>query len=278
MTDEPNDQPALVPVRQQTVDFYGDRLPAGQLADGTILVPMRPLVEALGLDWPSQYQRLKRDPMLRVRQGVVIITTPGGEQRFLALPLKLLPGFLFGLNASRVKPELRARILRYQEDCYEVLWNAFKADILPTPSPVSDLTGAARALEIAEALYHLARQQLALEQAVYDLNAHAVRTDDRLSTTDERLSALELHLSAGATLSEAQAAELALAVKTVAAALTAQGTPNGYAVVYSELYRRYQVSSYKALPAAHYAAARAWLSTWYDELAGKAPARKGNPD
>ncbi len=260
---EPTEPNALVPVRTQTVDFYGDTLPAGQLADGTILVPLRPIVEAMGLAWPGQFLRVRRDPVLSAALHSVIVTiTEVGERTMLALPLKLLPGFLFGLNASRVKPELRERILRYQADCYDVLWTAFKGDIVPTPPPPSGLTGAARALEIAEALYQLARQQLALEQAVYDLNAHASRTDDRLN-------ALELHLSAGATISEAQAAELALAVKTVAAALTAQGTPNGYAAVYSELYRRFRISSYKALPMNQYVAALAWLSTWYDEVENK---------
>jgi hypothetical protein len=38
--------------------------------------------------------------------------------------------------------------------------------------------------------------------------------------------------------------------------------------VYSELYRRYQVSSYKALPRAQFAAVLAWLHEWYQELEG----------
>lgn len=52
--------PTLIPARQQLVDFYGDRIPAGQLADGTITVPLRPVVRGLGLDGASQYQCLKR--------------------------------------------------------------------------------------------------------------------------------------------------------------------------------------------------------------------------
>src|SRR4051794_29942915 len=132
----------LVPVREQSVDFYGDAIPAAQLADGAIWVPVRPICEQLGVDWSSQRQRINRDPVLREAQGVVVITTPGGEQSALCLPLKLLPGWLFGLNASRVKEELREKILRYQRDCYEVLWNAFKADVLPAPATPSNLGGA----------------------------------------------------------------------------------------------------------------------------------------
>src|SRR4051794_38910663 len=81
---------AIVPVRAQTVDFYGDQLPAAQTDDETIYVPLRPICEALGLDWPSQTRRVRRDPVLvGALRWVAIMTTHRGEQRFLALPLKL---------------------------------------------------------------------------------------------------------------------------------------------------------------------------------------------
>src|SRR3954469_18212030 len=109
--------------------------------------------------------RLQRDPVLAPTvRSVIIMRTDRGEREMVALPLKLLPGWLFGIQASRVKPELREKILRYQRDCYEVLWNAFKAEILPTvPAPLMELSGAALALEIGEAITTLARQQLDLE-------------------------------------------------------------------------------------------------------------------
>src|SRR5689334_10055186 len=183
------------------------------------------------------------------------MTTHRGEQRFLALPLKLLPGFLFGLTVSKVRPELQAKILRYQLDCYEVLWNAFKGDILPTP-PAMGTGGAAVALEVARAVVRLAEQQLALEQRVGALAAD----------TNRRLSALEVRLDPKQVLTEEQAAELALAVKNVGKALERQGDRQGYAKVYSELYRRYRISSYKNLPQSQFDAVLAWLAGWHQEL------------
>jgi hypothetical protein len=56
MNDEmgtPNSQ-ALVPVREQQVEFYGDRVLAAQVTDGTIWVPLRPLCDALGVAWAAQ--------------------------------------------------------------------------------------------------------------------------------------------------------------------------------------------------------------------------------
>ena len=91
--------------------------------------------------------------------GIFVMKTPGGDQRMLALPLKLLPGWLFGIQASRVKPELRDKILRYQRDCYEALWNAFKAEILPTaPTPLMELSGAALALGVGFGAAHESRR------------------------------------------------------------------------------------------------------------------------
>ena len=274
MIDEPNEPTALVPVRQQTVDFYGDILPAAQLADGSILVPVRPIVDALGLNWSGQFLRIRRERVLHEALTVCIMQTVQGDREMVALPLKLLPGFLFGLNASRVKPELRDKILRYQRDCYEVLWTAFKGDIVPAASaPVGDSNPAEQALLLAEAVASLARQHLDLEQrhltmADY-LRPFVAQTRSQLMAHEERIGALELRLGSGATISEEQAAEIQVAVKNVAMLLITQGQPNGFAQVWGELYRRYRVGAYRNLPAARYAEALAWLQGWYTELSGE---------
>ena len=282
----PNDS-VLVPVRQQQVDFYGDQLAAGQLADGTVLVPLKPICEAIGVDWSSQRQRLTRDEVLAGAVRSMVITTIEGHRReALALPLDLLPGWLFGISARRVRPDLAEKITRYRRECFRVLWDAFKGDILPTvPAPVTGLSGAELAVEIAGAVYALAQQQLAIERALADeqqarqdlATRHQVMADymrgfvehTRLhqQQTDTRLSALEVRLDPKQVLTEEQAAELALAVKNVGKALERQGDRQGYAKVYSELYRRYRISSYKNLPQQKLPEVLDWLHGWSQELA-----------
>lgn len=104
-----------------TVEFHGQSLVTTQ-HNGEPHVAMRPIVEAMGLDWQAQLQRIKRHPVLA--QGVVMITTPsdGGTQEANCLPLKLLNGWLFGIDTNRVKPELRETILMYQRECYDALY------------------------------------------------------------------------------------------------------------------------------------------------------------
>lgn len=110
----------------ETIDFHTDTLIGAHDAKGDPHVAMRPIVDNMGLDWPSQRKRLLRDPVLS--QGVVMMTTPseGGTQNTLCLRLDLLPGWLATINANRIKrEEVREKVIRYQRECYAVLARHF---------------------------------------------------------------------------------------------------------------------------------------------------------
>ncbi|MEI6730649.1 MAG: phage antirepressor N-terminal domain-containing protein [Pseudomonadota bacterium] len=100
-------------------------------------ISIKPICDALGLDWHAQRQRIRRDAVLN--EGAVIITLPseGGKQETLCLPLGLLNGWLFGVDENRVKPETKDKLLHYKRECYEVLFNYF----MPQPKPVFDKNG-----------------------------------------------------------------------------------------------------------------------------------------
>ncbi len=67
-------------------------------------------------------------------------------------------------------------------------------------------------------------------------------------------------------ITDAEATQIAQAVKNVVRAIEAQGHSVGYQRVYSELYRRYRISSYKNLPRPKFNEALSWLRAWYLEL------------
>ncbi len=127
------DEQSLEPIKEVTIDFYGDEIPAAlvvidEAGQQVVYVPVRPLVEYMGLSWSGQRERINRDPVLStMAQGVRVTRTPeqGGSQVMLCLPLDYINGFLFGINANRVKPELRERLITYQRECYQVLAAAF---------------------------------------------------------------------------------------------------------------------------------------------------------
>ena len=108
----------------QPVPFHGMSLSALRV-NGAPYVAIRPICDALGLNWSSQRKRILRDPELKTR--VVMMTTPsaGGAQKTLLLPLDCLNGWLFGVDVARVRAELRERMNWYRRECFDVLARHF---------------------------------------------------------------------------------------------------------------------------------------------------------
>lgn len=108
-----------------TVDFRSDTLFAVERDDG-VFVALKPIVQALGLDWKAQHRRVSEDAVLR--EGMVTMTMPsvGGMQETTCLRLDLVNGWLFTIDESRVKDEeVRQRVLMYKRECHSVLFEHF---------------------------------------------------------------------------------------------------------------------------------------------------------
>ncbi|MEW5986955.1 MAG: phage antirepressor N-terminal domain-containing protein [Chloroflexota bacterium] len=267
---------ALVPVEQKLVSFYGDEITAvlvDTVAERLVYVPVRPICNLLGVDWPGQFRRLKRDPVLSKKlAGVVVTSTPdpvtggGGPQVATCLPLDYLNGWLFGMNADRVKSEVRDKLILYQEQCYRVLADAF----LGRPQPADLSPTAATLIQIREmglAIAHLAEQQLALEQRVGRTESRLDRAATIVGSLERRMSLLEDRLSPGQPISDEQAAEISQQVKALAQLLTERDpSKNHYQAIFSELYRRFSVTSYKLIPQSKYPAVLTFLDDWRQRM------------
>ena len=115
--------------KMMTVNFKGAELLGIQL-DGIVVVALKPIVEGMGLAWGSQYNRVKRDPVLS--EGIFIMKIPfgaGGPQEMICLRLDLIHGWLFTVDSTRIKNEdVRNRVLLYQRECYAVLYRYFSGE------------------------------------------------------------------------------------------------------------------------------------------------------
>jgi len=147
-----------------SINFHGASIPTFNVA-GIIRVAMKPICDSIGLEWHGQRQRIKRNPVLA--KGAVIITAPskGGLQKVLTLPLTKLNGWLFGVDASRVKPEVRDKLVEYQEECFEVLSNYWQKGqaVKPrtvTPDERAGLRAAVTMLTTKRGLMHSAAYSL----------------------------------------------------------------------------------------------------------------------
>ncbi|HFH0415490.1 TPA: phage antirepressor N-terminal domain-containing protein [Salmonella enterica subsp. diarizonae serovar 61:i:z] len=97
--------------------------------NGEPYTPMKPIVEGMGMDWASQFTKLKQ----RFAKGIVGIAIPsvGGMQTMICLALRKLNGWLQTISPNKVKPEIRDKVIQYQEECDDVLyeyWTKGKAE------------------------------------------------------------------------------------------------------------------------------------------------------
>lgn len=113
--------------------------------DGTPYVPMKPVVEGMGLAWQTQHRKLSEN---KERWGITIMVIPteSGQQDMTCLPLRKLPGWLMTIYPNKVKPEIRDNIIAYQNECDDVLWeywskgHAINPRTEQTPEPPSTPT------------------------------------------------------------------------------------------------------------------------------------------
>lgn len=105
-----------------TVPFHGNTLYVVD-QQGQPFAPMKPIVEGMGLDWKSQYTKIKQ----RFASSVVEITMqlPGDTQNraITCLSMRKLPGWLMTIHPNKVKSERREAIIRFQNECDDVLWD-----------------------------------------------------------------------------------------------------------------------------------------------------------
>jgi len=268
---------ALVPINEQEVLFYDDALVAVLVSvkkdePPQVYVPVKPISDALGMAWSGQYERLQRDEVLAEVSQLIRVTrinSQRGNPDSLCLPIEFIPGWLFGISASRVKPEMRNKIMRYRRECYKVLAEAFQEGRL-TADPILDEllqtnTDAVQAYKMLQAMVKLARNQVLLEAKV---DAYGTQLSDH----EYRLEEIESTLGdTGRNVTPDQASQISQAVKVVAIALGKQTKRNEFGAVYGEMYRKFGVTSYKLLPVNKFEEAMAWLSDWHGQLTDDAP-------
>ena len=103
-----------VPFYEDTVVLVGN--------ENEPFVAMKPIVENIGLAWQSQHAKLS-EKFGSTITIIVMVAEDGKPREMACLPLRKLPAWLYSINPSKVNPELRDKIIRYQEECDDALWN-----------------------------------------------------------------------------------------------------------------------------------------------------------
>lgn len=273
-----SDETTLTVIEQREIGFYEDRISALKVEDGTIYVPLRPICELIGVDWAGQARKLNNDPVLSEVSASVDLTLRVSDARqtirttMRCLPLDFLNGWLFGINANRVKAEIRPKLIQYQREVYRVLFDAFGQNMVTAAAEplVDELLAndnpAVIAYRQAMAVANLARQQMVME-------ARLVSAESQLTDIESRLQIVEANQGDDSRyITNAQAVQVAQGVKQIALELGKRSGRNEFGGVYGELHRRFEIPSYKQLPTAQFSEAMTFLRGWWESLTDSADA------
>ncbi|MBR8536742.1 hypothetical protein KDU71_14290 [Carboxylicivirga sediminis] len=94
--------------------------------DAEKLVPIKPICQALEVNYSSQLEKIKSDEILGSTVPLRGIVAADGKEREMAcIPFKLVFGWLFTINPKNVKAEAKEQIIKYRLECYNALFNYF---------------------------------------------------------------------------------------------------------------------------------------------------------
>jgi hypothetical protein len=228
---EINEAAALVPMRAKPVDFYGEELIIAMSHEASY-VALRPICDYLGMDWSAQYRRIQRDTvLLRHTRQIKMAGGDGKQYSMVCLQLEYLPGWLFGVTTGKLLPQLVEKLEHYREECFQVLWRAYQAEIKPTegatPAAAAMTDTATLSLigirDMGLAIAAMAEQQLALQEETGGINARLDRAAVVVNDLQRRVSVVETRVTPAEAISDEQAAEIATEVKALAELLTTRG-------------------------------------------------------
>lgn len=171
------------------VTFHGEPVELVDL-DGQPYVAMKRIVTNLGLDWRGQQAKLT------AKFGSVMeeISTTGADGKvysMVCLPLRKLAAWLYSINANKLALRLRAKVLAYQAECDDALWDYWTKGMAANPRMAQSPLTVHETLAISKECVRLQEKVAECTNPVLarELYKHLVRQTAALGDT---VAALEL--------------------------------------------------------------------------------------
>ena len=255
-------------IDQFPFEFYDHNFELYLTDNRQLILSLRSLCEAMGLDFSAQNRRVERDEALA--DGISMVVAPvmrkdgsSQEREVVCLTLRLLPYWLGTVDASRVKAELKDTIIRFKRELADVAWAAFRSQILP-PDMLAELD---TALPPVEQEYHALMDQAA------ELKGQVGEHGSRINQLEDRMSALEARLVGTDFISHQQARQYLDAVGALGDLLKERSKKKAspFAVIHNEVKRQFQVPSYQLIPENEFDAVMEFLTKWWQREAPEVP-------
>lgn len=147
----------LEAVNTSSVQFHGQPIITA-MAAGVAYVAMKQVVENIGIDWAAQFVKLRNQKDKFNCCDIPMVAADGKIRNLLCIPLKKLNGWLFSINPSKVRADIREKLIQYQEECFTVLhdyWTKGKADNPRKKTTVDERTPLRDAVNMLVSKKHL---------------------------------------------------------------------------------------------------------------------------
>lgn len=96
------------------------------IENGNRMVPIKPICQALGVDFAGQKEKIENDAFLKSTVGLSpMVAGDNKEREMFCIPFKYVFGWLFTINPKNVKEEARESVMNYRIQCYDILYDHF---------------------------------------------------------------------------------------------------------------------------------------------------------
>lgn len=154
--------------------------------DEGYFIAIRPICEALGVNYNRQYQNLMSDPILAPEFAKQQMQVPGDQVRtFICLPEKFIYGWLFSIQSD--SPIL----LEYKKKVYDILFNHFHGSLTERKNVLIEKAE----IKTKRQLIEVALKEDERYTELCELKGRELRIGKTLKDLDEKLIDSQLALS-----------------------------------------------------------------------------------
>lgn len=116
--------------KQFIAKVNGIEIAAVRDEEHNFFVPVKPICQAIGVQFEAQYHRLSRHYILASVMSTMDTTGADGKTyEMVCLPLEYVYGWLFTIDANLVAEANRENVKRYQLECYQALYTHFAGSL-----------------------------------------------------------------------------------------------------------------------------------------------------
>jgi len=231
--------------------------------DKNLILPIRPICDELGLDFSGQLQHIKRDEVLAEHLFTVVASTlradgKAQDREVACISLKRMHLWFGTINASRVRPELREKIVHFKRELGDVAWAAFRTRVLPEDI-LAELDAS---LPSPEREYYKAMDRAAA------LRDHVQKHGKEIDSLRSRVEQLEARLIGTDFINSQQARQYLNAVGVLGDLLKKENKKmaSPYAVIHNKVKDKFKVASYQLLPEKEFPEVLKFLAQWHTQV------------